>query len=78
MCVATMSRLSAPAHSHIQVAYCLCIASCSLRTTLCVRFKSEVVASGAIFYAARRLQVSSLDRLSSYCVPICYKRAVFY
>jgi len=33
------------------------IANDSLRTTLCVRFKSEVVASGAIFYAARKLQV---------------------
>lgn len=30
---------------------------CSLRTTLCLRFRSEVVASGAIFYAARKLQV---------------------
>eukprot|EP00195_Chlamydomonas_chlamydogama_P006867 CAMPEP_0202911798 /NCGR_PEP_ID=MMETSP1392-20130828/55951_1 /ASSEMBLY_ACC=CAM_ASM_000868 /TAXON_ID=225041 /ORGANISM="Chlamydomonas chlamydogama, Strain SAG 11-48b" /LENGTH=461 /DNA_ID=CAMNT_0049602443 /DNA_START=45 /DNA_END=1428 /DNA_ORIENTATION=+ len=29
----------------------------SLRTSLCVRFKSEVVACGAIFYAARKLQV---------------------
>jgi cyclin L len=33
----------------------LCI--CSLRTTLCVRFKSEVVACGIIFLAARRKQV---------------------
>jgi hypothetical protein len=31
--------------------------ACSLRTTLCVRFRSEVVAAGCIFYAARRLQV---------------------
>ena len=30
---------------------------CSLRTTLCVRFKSETVACGLIFMAARRLQV---------------------
>lgn len=27
---------------------------CSLRTTLCVRFKSEVVACGVIYAAARR------------------------
>ena len=32
----------------------------SLRTTLCVRFKSEAVACGIIFMAARRLQVCSL------------------
>lgn len=31
--------------------------ACSLRTPLCVLYKSEVVASGAIFYAARKLQV---------------------
>ncbi|GAX75351.1 hypothetical protein CEUSTIGMA_g2795.t1 [Chlamydomonas eustigma] len=30
----------------------------SLRTTLCVRFKAEVVACGAIFYAARKMQVA--------------------
>eukprot|EP00798_Chlamydomonas_sp_ICE-L_P010693 gene10693-12385_t len=33
----------------------------SLRTTLCVRFKSEVVACGAIFYAARKLEVPLPD-----------------
>lgn len=33
---------------------------CSLRTTLCVRFKSEVVACGIIFLAARRKQVRRL------------------
>lgn len=30
---------------------------CSLRTTLCVRFKSEVVACGVVYAAARRFQV---------------------
>jgi cyclin L len=30
---------------------------CSLRTTLCVRFKSEVVACGVIYAAARRFGV---------------------
>lgn len=30
----------------------------SLRTTLCVRFKSEVVACGVVYAAARRFQVS--------------------
>lgn len=29
----------------------------SLRTTLCVRFKSEVVACGVVYAAARRFQV---------------------
>ena len=29
----------------------------SLRTPLCVRFKAEVVACGAIFYSARKLQI---------------------
>ena len=39
--------------------------SYSLRTTLCVRLKSEVVACGIIFVAARRLKVcrGSLGRL---------------
>jgi hypothetical protein len=36
---------------------CLLVAACSLRTTLCVRFKSTVVACGIIFMAARRKQV---------------------
>lgn len=30
---------------------------CSLRTTLCVRFKSEVVACGVVYAAARRFHV---------------------
>lgn len=30
---------------------------CSLRTTLCVRFRSEVVACGVVYAAARRFQV---------------------
>lgn len=34
----------------------LCLSS-SLRTTLCVRFKSEVVACGVVYAAARRFQV---------------------
>ena len=33
------------------------VCCCSLRTTLCVRFKSETVACGLIFMAARRLKV---------------------
>ena len=35
----------------------LTLFSCSLRTTLCVRFKSEVVACGVVYAAARRFQV---------------------
>lgn len=37
----------------------MCIISIfySLRTTLCVRFKSEVVACGVVYAAARRFQV---------------------
>ncbi|KAF4370273.1 hypothetical protein G4B88_012957 [Cannabis sativa] len=34
------------------------LANDSLRTTLCVRFKSEVVACGVVYAAARRFQVS--------------------
>ncbi|XP_009757409.1 cyclin-L1-1-like [Nicotiana sylvestris] len=34
------------------------LANDSLRTTLCVRFKSEVVACGAVYVAARRCRVS--------------------
>lgn len=34
-----------------------CFILCSLRTTLCVRFKSEVVACGVVYAAARRFQV---------------------
>lgn len=33
----------------------LCL--CSLRTTLCVRFKGSVVACGIMFYTSRRLKV---------------------
>lgn len=39
---------------------------CSLRTTLCVRYKSETVACGLIFMAARRLQVSCHLQLSHF------------
>jgi hypothetical protein len=41
------------------------VAACSLRTTLCVRFKSHIVACGIIFMAARRKQVSAWH---SYCL----------
>lgn len=30
---------------------------CSLRTTLCVRFKSSIIACGIIFYVAHKLKV---------------------
>lgn len=39
----------------------------SLRTTLCVRFKGHVVAAGAIYLAARRLQVGGEQRCC--CLP---------
>lgn len=38
-----------------------CYRPCSLRTTLCVRFKGSVVACGIIFYTARKLQVPLPD-----------------
>ena len=34
---------------------------CSLRTTLCVRFKAEVLACGCILLASRRLKVRSFN-----------------
>ncbi|KAI7996822.1 Cyclin-L1-1 [Camellia lanceoleosa] len=37
------------------------LANDSLRTTLCVRFKSEVVACGVVYVAARRFQVPLLE-----------------
>lgn len=37
------------------------------RTTLCVRYKAEVVACGLIFLAARRCKV----RLSFFCFCVC-------
>lgn len=60
------------AHPHMLIKFCLWIleappkliqeawnlANDSLRTTLCVRFRSEVVACGLIFAAARRVHVS--------------------
>ena len=36
---------------------CVCSPLNSLRTTLCVQFKSEVVACGVVYAAARRFQV---------------------
>ena len=45
---------------HLSLLIVSCIAyasSSSLRTTLCVRFKSEVVACGVVYAAARRFQV---------------------
>eukprot|EP00983_Pelagomonas_calceolata_P109217 1159536-Pelagomonas_calceolata.AAC.2 len=51
------SSLSSSAETHHPSV--LWVHACSLRTPLCVLYKSEVVASGAIFYAARKLQVRS-------------------
>lgn len=42
---------------HIIIQWSVISISCSLRSTLCVRFKSEVVACGVVYAAARRFHV---------------------
>lgn len=45
---------------YLTITFCdffLIVIICSLRTTLCVRFRSEVVACGVVYAAARRFQV---------------------
>ena len=54
LCLCICIMLSCPAvRPHLRVASLVC----SLRTTLCVQYKCEVVACGIIFLAARRLKV---------------------
>jgi hypothetical protein len=63
----------------------LWVHACSLRTPLCVLYKSEVVASGAIYYAARKLQVRPYPcpgacacpvRLQVWCCKIAPSRSI--
>jgi hypothetical protein len=57
--ISYLKVLEAPSEL-MQVAWSL--ANDSLRTTLCVRFKSEVVACGVVYAAARKFQVPLPDR----------------
>ncbi len=60
-----------------RVCVCVCVFTCSLRTTLCVRFQSQVIASGIIFYAARRLKVGTRRRDWKHRVGLCVQGMAF-